>query len=441
MLTTYTDGSVVLADGKAMGAFGWIIPTADMHSEEDIMYSGGGREVMHTASLQYDRALPKHLPEGQRMSSTRMEAAAILSLHIALERLDPDNELEVRNGIDSKSAMQTYNKILHMQPCELYNIHNHDIWMLIKQFQSSRLINMFHVRAHMDKHLKDAYKAQGEEHSDDEIYELLTPDWKGNYHADEQADNMHRSGGLLPNNGLCELQEVVTYARDEPLLVALPNWIREDVRSINSMRYWNEHPDLTNGIKVDWKCMKSVTAGHRYLHQRIRFMKVLTDTFAYSQRRMQWRLLAPSKNKCVYCDTPGETQQHVLTECTSAELGAMREELYNDITKILTDSLQPKEGNRHPKRIQNRHKALLNWIPTMVPKLWSGDSNVPDTGIIIVDEAFQALEKADVAQTWRGVMPESLTRAIATIVPTHSLAHKTATAISVVVQDKVTRIW
>jgi hypothetical protein len=77
----------------------------------------------------------------------------------------------------------------------------------------------------------------------------------------------------------------------------------------------------------------------------------------------------------------------------------------------------------------------------MVPKLWSGDSNVPDTGIIVVGEAFQALEKADVAQTWRGVMPESLTRTIATIVPTHSLAHKTATAISVVVQDKVTRIW
>lgn len=169
-------------------------------------------------------------------------------------------------------------------------------WILIKQFQSSRLLDMFHVRAHMDKHLKDAYKAQGKEHSDDEIYELLTPDWKGNYHADEQADNMHRSGELLPNNGLCELQEVATYARNEPLLVALPIWIRGDVRSINSMRHWNEHPDLTNGIKVDWKCMKSVTAGHRYLHQRIRFMKVLTDTFAYSQRRMQWRLLAPSKN-------------------------------------------------------------------------------------------------------------------------------------------------
>lgn len=72
VLTTYADGSVILADGKAMGAFGWIIPTANMQSEEDLMYSGGGREVMHAASLQYDRALPKHLPEGQRMSSTRM---------------------------------------------------------------------------------------------------------------------------------------------------------------------------------------------------------------------------------------------------------------------------------------------------------------------------------------------------------------------------------
>lgn len=38
-------------------------------------------------------------------------------------------------------------------------------------------------------------------------------------------------------------------------------------------------------------------------------------------------------------------------------------------------------------------------------------------------------------------MPESLTLAIATIVPTRPLAHKTATATSVVVQDKVTRIW
>jgi hypothetical protein len=30
----------------------------------------------------------------------------------------------------------------------------------------------------------------------------------------------------------------------------------------------------------------------------------------------------------------------------------------------------------------------------MVPKLWSGDSNVPDAGIIIIDEAFAALVKS-----------------------------------------------
>ena len=120
----------------------------------------------------------------------------------------------------------------------------------------------------------------------------------------------------------------------------------------------------------------------------------------------------------------------------------MRGKLYREITTILVKSLQPEEGKKHPRRLQNRHKTLLDWIPTMVPELWSGDTEVPDTGIIIIiDDAFADLKAVDIAQTWRGVMPDSLTRAIATVVPTHSKAHKTATAISVAVQDKVASTW
>lgn len=286
-------------NGRAMGASGWIIPVANMQTEKDILYSGGGRGIMEATEVKYGHKQPEQMPDGQRMSSTRMEVAAILSLHLALRRLDPERALTVRNGIDSKSAMQTHDKLVHMQLHEVYNMHSHDIWLLIKQLQEDRAIEMFHVRAHTDKHLKDVAKAQGEHCSDSEIYSTLAPDWRGNYHADDQADDMHRYGGLLPGGALSNLQNVVTYARNKPILVALQRRVREDVRNANSMRYWREHPDLTQGIRVNWDYMKSATVGHKYLHQRVQFMKVLiTEAFAYSHRRMEWRLLAPSRNTC-----------------------------------------------------------------------------------------------------------------------------------------------
>ena len=389
----------ILKGDKAYGSFGWIIPAGPVITEDDIMYAGGGREVMRAEDVQYEHTSPEQLPTGQKMSSTRMEAAAILSLHIAIDKLDPECKIKVRNGIDSKSAMQTYNKIVHMQPYEIYNLHNHDIWLAIKAYQHRRIITMYHVRAHMDTYIKNALIADGKKVSDAQVYDMLTPDWRGNYHADAQADIMHRSGHLLQRNELESVHEVVTYHYGNMVSVALPKWLRANTQYANTMRYWKEHQDLTAGIQIEWSCMKSVTKSHRYLWQRVKFMKILWNTFAYSQKRMEWKLLPPSKNKCVYCDKRGETQEHVLHQCTAKELAQMKEALYNKITNILTDALKPKEGKKHPKRIQNRNKTLLEWIPRMVPKLWAGEMNIPEVGMILVDESFADLDKTDFSHT------------------------------------------
>jgi hypothetical protein len=84
-LYTYTDGSVKTPQGtgKVLGSYGWIIPLPEIQSEEDILYAGGGREVMSKNVIEYaNKGHETHLPDGQKMSSTRMEAMAILPLHI-----------------------------------------------------------------------------------------------------------------------------------------------------------------------------------------------------------------------------------------------------------------------------------------------------------------------------------------------------------------------
>ena len=105
---TYTDGSVLKKDDKLLGSFGWIIPSRNIQSEDDIIFAGEGREVMQEQEIEYGKTIAQ-LPQGEKMSSTRMEAAAILSLHIAISKMDPEILLEVHNGIDSQSALQTSN--------------------------------------------------------------------------------------------------------------------------------------------------------------------------------------------------------------------------------------------------------------------------------------------------------------------------------------------
>lgn len=286
-LQTYTDGSVKTKDHH-FGSYGWIIPTTTIESAEDIIYSGGGREKINKTQKKDDKKGAQNGNDmiGQKMSSTRMEAMAILSLHIALEILDPEHKLEVRNGIDSKSAMKTYNKLQHMQNFEILNLHNHDVWQMIKSYQTIRMIEMHHVRAHMDKHIQDAAKAKGIELTIEEAHQKLTQEERGNFHADEQAKYMHDRGEWLPQHGLANMCEVATYYKHSLINVSLMQWMRDTVQYHNTKQYWYTHPGVVDGIQINWNSMSSVTAAHHKLHKRITFMKILWKSYAYNHKRM-----------------------------------------------------------------------------------------------------------------------------------------------------------
>ena len=437
---TYTDGSVLKKDDKLLGSFGWIIPSRNIQSEDDIIFAGGGREVMQEQEIEYGKTIAQ-LPQGEKMSSTRMEAAAILSLHIAISKMDPEILLEVHNGIDSQSALQTYNKIVHMQPHDVLKIQNHDIWMIIKAYQETRIINMYHVPAHMDKHIKDAMIEAGEKPTDQEVYDILTQEWKGNYHADEQADRMHTEGTLIPQGRLGLFSPTNIQYKDNIVTVALQAWARTNVQCSNSKQYWEYHNDWTEGINIDWKCLVSVTKAHSQLYKRVAFMKTLWSTYSYSNKRMEWRLIPPSEGKCIFCNEKVETQQHVLCECQGERMKETNSQMYHEIAEVLIKAVTPKEGVKLPKRKQLRLKRLREWIPKMIPKLWKGEMSDITTKDAIVDRAISNLTKVEMQATWRGVMPVQLTKLVSLIVDKHSTAQRAAKDISVIVQDQVTNVW
>ena len=355
-LQTYTDGSVKTKDHH-FGSYGWIIPATTIESAEDIIYSGGGREKINKTQKKYDKkdAQNENDAIGQKMSSTRMEAMAILSLHIALEILDPEHKLEVRNGIDSKSAMQTYNKLQHLQNFEILNLHNHDVWQMIKSYQTIRMIEMHHVRAHMDKHIQDAAKEKGIELTIEEAYQKLTQEERGNFHADEQAEFMHDSGEWLPQHGLTNMYEVATYYKHSLINVSLMQWMRDTVQYHNTKQYWYTHPDVIDGIQINWDSMSSVTTAHHKLHKRISFMKILWKSYAYNHKRMCWKLIPPSDNKCIFCNKRVETQEHILTECMGSHISEIKNNMYSEIAEALTTAMLPKKGGKR-KNASNNEK-------------------------------------------------------------------------------------
>ena len=95
---TATDGSVV--DG--MGTYGYLL--FNPHAPEDTLASsvyGGGKEDYLGMGSQEELLVHSYC-----VSSTRMEAYAILSLHVACKQLDPDHTLDYSNAWDSKAAIE-----------------------------------------------------------------------------------------------------------------------------------------------------------------------------------------------------------------------------------------------------------------------------------------------------------------------------------------------
>ena len=78
----------------------------------------------------------------------------------------------------------------------------------------------------------------------------------------------------------------------------------------------------------------------------------------------------------------------------------------------------------------------------MVEKLWSKQRlDIPITNIMLVDESIKNLDTATINSTWQGVTPVQLVDLIANITRKRTTAHKTATQINVIMQDKITEIW
>jgi hypothetical protein len=207
---------------------------------------------------------------------------------------------------------------------------------------------------------------------------------------------MHTSGNLIPEGELIKCQPVGVYYQDKPVTVALQTWMRTNICCANTRVYWDKHPEMNSGIDIDWECMASITKGHRYLYKIIAFMKTLWSSYAYNHKRMMWKLIPPCDNKCIFCGNIAETQHHVLHDCRSVDLQNIKKEMYNEIAEALQLTLTPKEGTSVPNRKQKRCEYLKEWIPQMVPKLWSGEMKPPTTNIAALDSAIEKLHGEEI---------------------------------------------
>ena len=121
---TPAQGSLVAGSGS----YGWVI----YNSSNQIEQSGGAADACR---------MPVELTPcltGTTQSSTRQEANALLSLHVAMARIaSSSDDCYVSNGIDSESAMNRYNSLPYMHDQDLLKIPNHDVWLAIKIMQNT----------------------------------------------------------------------------------------------------------------------------------------------------------------------------------------------------------------------------------------------------------------------------------------------------------------
>ena len=166
---------------------------------------------------------------------------------------------------------------------------------------------------------------------------------------------MHDSGEWLPQHGLTDMYEVATYYKHSLINISLMQWMRDTVQYHNTKQYWYTHPDVIDGIQINWDSMSSVTTAHHKLHKRISFMKILWKSYAYNHKRMCWKLIPPSDNKCIFCNKRVETQEHILTECMGSHISEIKKNMYSEIAEALTTAMLPKKGEKR-KNASNNEK-------------------------------------------------------------------------------------
>jgi hypothetical protein len=232
LFDTHPDGSPVemFSDGSMkglLGTYAFNIMHRGLHDTDPTFLStlhGGGKE-------DYSQIIEQCLSTitSFRISSTRMEALALLALHISLQYIDPKHELTYRLGCDSTAAIFTYQKLLQMNRMQFPQLPNSDVWRLIKLYKLTwGKIPIYHVPSHMDDHVSDpAY---------------LLPEWVGNIMADTGAeDRYHEDEEIIDTNSLTRGMVGITYHNNNVVVVPFKTWARKHVALLQIKDYFNTH--------------------------------------------------------------------------------------------------------------------------------------------------------------------------------------------------------
>ena len=376
-----TDGSV----WKGKGTFSYLLYS--MHTLESNAY-GGGKE-----DYDYSDLVEQCLSDIQtyKISSTRMEALAILGLHVAVRYLDPDHLLEFINLCDSEAAINTYRKLPHLNRMQMPKLPNSDVWLMIREYQKKwGKIHLEHVPSHMDDEI---IKAGG-------TLDMLTPEWKANIMADKLADEYY-----------CDEQESIEldklsayfpgyiYQGGNPVVVPFGRWAREYVSMRKMKTYFiTHHPAALEGIEIDWTNMRKMAKSNRHLWQRMRYMRIIWQLYAFQHIKFTRGHCDASDIQCVRCKNAVETQHHVLHECKDSEVRTIKKRLFTRISELLCEHIPD---------------HLSKWVSKNIEHIWGGDiSKINYEGSTALDYT-QDINLSEINKcAWNGMIPSQLTELV-----------------------------
>ena len=233
---------------------------------------GGGQEDF---SYQVEQCLSAI--NSSRISSTRMEALALLALHISVKYIDPDHVLEYVNACDSQAAINTYKKLMTLNRMQLPNLPNSDVWRVIKWYKGDwGNINMYHVPSHMDEYVENA--------------EDLAAEWKANIMADGLADEYYDPGTVaIRSLAAAKLIPGQLQHGEVPITVPFPTWARQHVAMKRIQRFFrSHHPLALEGVKVAWDSMHHGTSVFKHAWQRVRMTKLIWNMYAFQLTKMNF---------------------------------------------------------------------------------------------------------------------------------------------------------
>ena len=370
----FTDGSV----WQKTGTFAYMlfdkgsIEASDMNSK---IYGGGQEDF----SYQVEQCVSSIY--ASKLSSTRMEALALLALHITVHYMDPDHTLNYTNGCDSKAAINTYRKLMVLNRMQLPNLPNSDVWQIIKWYRTNwGNINMYHVPSHMDEYV--------------EQMDHLLPEWKGNIMADALADEYYSEDTApVPSLEAAKLVPGQLVHGIIPITIPFSKWARNFVSMKRIQRYFqSHHPAALDGVQIDWGSMHQSTKRLKHVWQRVRMAKLIWNMYAFQFVKMTRGHVKPSEIACTYCGKHTETQQHVFKDCTADEILNVKKHLFGRICDYLSEHVE---------------KEASIWLKQNVSNIWNNEKvKFPEThlGNELKDLDIETITKC----AWTGVTPVAL---------------------------------